>query len=356
MTKIGIGVIGCGDIARARYFPAIARAAEFELSGLQSRNATICEPLASQFGGRVYPDLDGLLGSSAIDAVVIATPHPSHAELAIRSLEAGKHVLCEKPMATSLSDAIRIEDAARRSGHVFMALPFDDAPPVVEARRLIGSGAIGRVSSADALLAHRGPKHAPWFFDAAEAEWGVLADLGIYLISQLTHLFGPAETVIGRVKTVFPERLDEAGRTIRVTVDDNVAAILEWPDRTLATIRANWCSPSDRRNVICETRIHGTKGIIFINPASTTNPIVVFSPERAIPGATEIAYNGMSNCYRPALAPFDGDIEIMRAFSQQISLGKGDGSNAARQRHVIEIIDRLYASSASGTAAKIGRP
>lgn len=356
MTKIGIGIIGCGDIARARYLPAIAGAPEFELKGLHSRSAAACEPLANRFGGKVYPDLEGLLRAPTIDAVVIATPHPSHAELSIRSLEAGKHVLSEKPMATSLADAIRIEETAKRSGYVFMALPFDGSPPIEEARRLIGSGAIGRVSSADAVLAHRGPQHAPWFFDAEKAEWGVLADLGVYLISQLTYLFGPAETVFGRVNTVFPERRGDTGDVIKVTVDDNVAAVIEWPDRALATIRANWCSPSDHRNVICETRIYGTEGIIFINLTSKTNPLVVFSPMREIPAASPVELNGMSNCYRPALARRGEDREILQSFSDQISFGsgRGDGLNAARQRHVIEIIDKLYASSASGEAATIG--
>ena len=161
---------------------------------------------------------------------MIATPHPSHAEIAIRSLEAGKHVLCEKPIATSVADASRILEAAERSRRVFIALPFDGSPPVEEAKRLLGAGAIGRVSSADAVLAHRGPKHAPWFFDREKAEWGVAADLGIYLVSQLTYLFGPAASVFGRVDTVFPERTSETGETIRVTVDDNVAAVVEWPD------------------------------------------------------------------------------------------------------------------------------
>ena len=74
------------------------------------------------------------------------------------------------------------------------------------AKQLLAEGAIGRVSAADAVLAHRGPKHAPWFFDREKAGWGVSADLGIYLISQLTYFFGPAQRVCGRVETVFPER------------------------------------------------------------------------------------------------------------------------------------------------------
>ena len=197
MAKIGIAVIGCGDIARARYFPAIDALPEFELRGMVSRTPAICDPLIARYGGKVYPDLEALLAVPEVEAVVVATPHPSHAEISIRCLEAGKHVLSEKPMATSLVDATRILQTAERSGGVFMALPFDDGPATVEAKRLIAAGAIGRVSSADAVLAHRGPKHAPWFFDRQKAEWGVAADLGIYLISQLTYLFGPAERFSG---------------------------------------------------------------------------------------------------------------------------------------------------------------
>jgi UDP-N-acetylglucosamine 3-dehydrogenase len=349
LARIGTGVIGCGDIARARYFPAIAGIPEFELRGVQSRTRSACEPIVQRYGGEIFADLDAFLASPAIEAVVISTPHPSHADLAVRCLSAGKHVLCEKPIATSLADATRMLEAADASGRVFMALPFDASPPVVEAKRLLQVGAIGRVSRIDAVLAHRGPKHAPWFFNRDKAEWGVAADLGIYLASQLTYLLGPAVTVAGRVNTIFPERKDEAGEVFKVTVDDNIAAVLEWPDRVLATLRANWCSPSDHRNVICETRIHGTSGMIFINPASKTHPIVVFSPEKPIDGATPVEFNGMTGCYKPALPPFDADRVIMSAFATQIAGGPApDGSSSRRQRHVIEIIDKLYAASKSG--------
>jgi predicted dehydrogenase len=352
MTTTGIGIIGCGDIARARFFPAIGRYPGFDVVGMQSRTTALCEPLAQQYGGKVHPDLESLLGAPDVQAVVIATPHPTHADLAIRCLEAGKHVLCEKPMATSLADAKRIEKAAAGSRRVFMGLPFDGSPAVEEAKRLIETGVIGRVSMADAVLAHHGPKHAPWFFDAVKAHWGALADLGVYLISQLTYLFGPAAKVMGKVDTIFPEREDDAGKPIKVTVDDNAAAILELPQGILGTIRANWCSPSDHRNVISQTRIHGTAGMIFINLASKTDRLVVFSPEGEVHGATPIAFGGMTNCYRPALTSLDDDFEMMRAFEEQIHTGKG-GGNLSRARHVIEIIDKIYASSASGQAQAI---
>jgi UDP-N-acetylglucosamine 3-dehydrogenase len=353
MTPIGIGMVGCGDIARARFFPVIDRCPGLALRGLHSRTPAACEPLAKQYGGAVHPDLDPMLRASEIEAVVIATPHPTHADLAIRALEAGKHVLCEKPMATSLADAIRIEQAAARSERVFMALPFDRSPAMEEAKRLIDSGAIGRVSMADAALAHRGPNHAPWFFDAGKAHWGVLADLGVYMISQLTYLFGPARTVRGKVNTIFPERRDQDDRPIMVTVDDNAAAVLELAEGVLGTVRVNWCSPSDHRNVICQTRIHGTAGMIFINPASKPDRLVVFSPERDIAGAAPGEYAGMTDCYRPTLTSLDDDLEIMRTFEAEIRFGKGRG-NLSRARHVIEVIDKIYVSSASGRAEAIG--
>ena len=352
MNSIGIAVIGCGDIARARYFPAIEKSSEFELRGVHNRTAAVGDPIVTRYGGKNHARLDDLLSAPEVAAVVIATPHPSHAELSVLSLEASKHVLCEKPMATSLADARRIEKAAARSGRAFMALPFDRSPAVEEAKRLIEGGAIGRVSSADAVLAHQGPKHAPWFFDKHEAQWGVLADLSVYLISQLTYLFGPAKTVRGKTDTLFPERRDKAGRVIKATVDDNAAAILELPDGILGTIRSDWCSPSDHRNVICQTRINGTAGMIFINLASKTDRLVVFSPQREVPGATPGEYAGMTNCYRPALRSFDDDQELLRAFAEQIrEQGSGkNGGDLSHPRHVIEIIDRIYASSTSGAA------
>ena len=137
MPKIGIGIIGCGDIARARYFPAIEVSPDFELNGVQSRTAAACEPLAARYGGKIFADLGALLNAPEIEAVVVATPHPSHADISVRCLERGKHVLCEKPIATSLVDASRILRAAERSGKVFMALPFDRSPPIEAAKQLL---------------------------------------------------------------------------------------------------------------------------------------------------------------------------------------------------------------------------
>ncbi len=106
--------------------------------------------------------------------------------------------------------------------------------------------------------------------------------------------------------------------------------------------------------MINETRIYGTEGLIHISPSSKVNPIVVYSPDKPIEGATPIEFNGAANWYKPSLPEFDGDRVIMQAFATQIRGGQApDGASSSRQRHVIEIIDKLYASSASGATAKL---
>jgi predicted dehydrogenase len=348
-------VIGCGDIARHRYFPAIEALPELELKAVLARDEARCADVLARHGGRFHADLAAFLADPGVEAVIVATPHPSHSELALRALEAGKHVLVEKPMATSLDDASRLRAAAARSGRVLMALPYDGYPPLAEARRLIESGTIGTVGSADAVFAHGGPVHAPWFFDRAAAEWGVLADLGIYLISQLTYFFGRADSVSGHVRTLIPQRRSPQGEAFAVTVEDSAAAIIAWPQGITATLRTDWCSPADRRNIICETRIHGTEGIVFINLGQPDNALVVYAPGRRLAGAEPVVHNGLSDCYRVALPAFDFHRDILAGFAAAIAGGPTAELRAAldRQHHVIAIIAGIYQSSATGRVVRL---
>ncbi len=347
---IVVGVIGCGDIAHARYFPGIAALPGFALAGVHSRTRSASEAAAARYGGKVYDDIGSLLSDPAIDGVIIATPHPSHAELTVAALDAGKHVLTEKPIATSLADAARITEAAARSRGIFSPLPFDASAAMDLARRLIRDGAIGAVTSADAVLAHHGPVHAAWFLDKDKAGWGVLADLGIYLVSGLTYLLGPAESVFGRVETVFPDRRLEDGSRATCTVDDNAAGVLAWRNGVLGSVRASWCFSGDRRSFLWELKLYGTEGLIFIAPASPEAPIVVHAPGRPIPDAERIVHHGMAECYRPSLPPSDHHRDVLRGFAERIARGKDEAerTEVARALHVIETIARFYDSSREG--------
>jgi len=354
MSKLKMGVIGCGDIARLRYFSSIEALPNLELVGVYDVKKEAAQQVVDQYGGVVHDSLEDFLGNKEIDAVIVTTFHPSHAELCIQALKAGKHVLTEKPMATSLEDAAKIKEAVDQSGKIFMPLPYDHYPRMEEAKRLIQEGAIGTVHSADAIFAHSGPVHAPWFFDREVAGWGVLADLGIYPISYLTYLFGPAQSVSGRVNTIFEERVSLAGETFKASVEDNIAAVIAWENGILGTVRSNWCTSVKKNDSVWEIKIYGSEGIVFINMgARSAYPIVVYSPSRPVEGAEKVEYNEKSECFRPALPESNSHRDILVAFADAVLTNTPfpeHGASVVRQQHVIEIIDKLYAASSTGHA------
>ena len=349
MKQIRVIVIGCGDLAHIRYFYALPKLTDiFQLKGVYDYNPAVCAKTAEEFNVKAYETLEDALAADDVDAAIIATFHPSHAEIAIKAMKAGKHVLIEKPFATSSKDARAVGDTAKETGKLCMALPFEIYPNFVEAKRLIEEGFIGNVASADGVFAHRGPVHAPWFFNKDLAEWGVLADLGIYPIAILTYLLGPAKYVSGKVDTKEKERVSLDGEPIHVTVEDNAALLLEWENGALGTIRSNWCTATDKNGCLYYITIYGTKGIIYIN--MLTHELIVYSPITPIENAKKISYLGFDECYLLSVEEYDDHSNIMKAFYHAIETGnvEHDGCNLERQIQVIDTIDKLYKSSETG--------
>lgn len=349
MDKIKIGVAGCGDLAHIRYFYALGHLKEsFELIGVHDYNPEVCKRTAEEFGVRGYEKLEDMLAVQEMDAVIIATFHPSHAEIAIKSMKAGKHVLIEKPFATSSADAFAVGEAAKETKKMCMALPFEIYPNFVMAKKMIEDGTIGEVASADGVFAHHGPLHAPWFFDRERAQWGVLADLGIYPISVLMYLLGPSKYVTGKVGISEENRISLSGDPIHVTVEDNAAAILEWENGAVGTVRTNWCTATDKSGCLYYITIYGNKGIIYIN--MLTQELIVYSPYKEIENAKKINYLGFGESYLVNVEAYDDHCNILSAFHRAIETGviENDGCNLERQIHVIETIDKLYEASRTG--------
>lgn len=349
MGKIKIGVAGCGDLAHIRYFYALGCQKDlFELTGVHDYNPEVCKKTAEEFGVKGYERLEDMLAVQEMDAVIIATFHPSHADIAARAMKAGKHVLIEKPFATSSADALAVGKAAEETKKMCMALPFEIYPNFVAARKMIEGGAIGDVASADGVFAHHGPLHAPWFFDRECAQWGVLADLGIYPISVLMYLLGPAKYVTGKVGTLEENRVSLSGGPIHVTVEDHAAALLEWENGAVGTVRTNWCTATDKSGCLYYITIYGTKGIIYIN--MLTQELIVYSPYKEIENAKKISYLGFQESYLVNVEAYDDHCSILSAFHRAVKTGviENDGCNLERQIHVIHTIDKLYESSRTG--------
>ena len=356
MKKTRFGLIGCGDIAHVRYFYSFPLLKNAELVGLYDINEPFLKATAEKLGVKAYDSYEQMLDDLSIDAIIVTTYHPSHVQLSIQALKAGKHVISEKPVATSVEDALLLKKEAQKSNRIFMALPNDASPEIVKVKELIDKNVIGNVCSIDGLFAHQGPLHAPWFFDYQKAQWGVLADLGIYPISTLTYLFGPVDRVSGETRCLQKRRISLQNEVIVPSVEDNAVATLAWADGKLATIRSNWCTAADKNFCFWEMNIYGSDGIIYLNVMNKEETVVVISPDKPVEGGKQIKFKGLDCCYNIDVGDADVKADVMKIFLKAVEKNEkmpDDGCSIVRQTHVIEIIDKIYQSSNLGKMMKI---
>ena len=193
---IRIGIIGCGKIAQVRHLPEYAANPHVELAGYYDLNTQRAQEMAAQYGGKVYESYFDLLNDPSIDAVSICVENRSHAEITTYALYAGKHVLCEKPMAVTLAECESMVAAAERNGKYLMIghnMRFD--PVHRRAKQLLDRGVIGDVITFRAVLGNAGPEgwsvdEGTWFFDKNKAALGALSDMGIHKVDLLQYLTG----------------------------------------------------------------------------------------------------------------------------------------------------------------------
>lgn len=267
---IRVGIIGCGRITQRRHAPEFARNPQTELVGYYNRTPSRAEALAREYGGRVYESIDALLADSSIDAVSVCTANSTHAENTIRALEAGKHVLCEKPMATTVEECEAMLEAARRSGK-FLMIAQNQRFNIghVRAKELLEQGIIGKPLTFKTTFCHGGPenwlRHGPyekpgtgdiWFFDKRVASMGAMADLGIHKADLIQYLLSQDITeVTAKVMTL--DKRDAAGALIGV--EDNAICILRMANGVYGTLTVSWTDYGEEDN---STVLFGTKGLM----------------------------------------------------------------------------------------------
>jgi predicted dehydrogenase len=224
MKPVRIGIIGAGNVLEA-YVPQCQKLAACGLAELVS----VCgrahqRDRALALGAPKFTTSE----SEAIDnsdLVVIITSMPDHARAAIAALQAGKHVVLEKPLATNLSDARQLLKCADETKRLLVCAPFVILSPTFQtiARRIRG-GDIGAPHLARARYGWAGPWWSEWFYKPGG---GCLFDLGIYPITTLTGLLGPAKRVTAFAGIAIPER-EINGRRIKVESEDNAQLILDF--------------------------------------------------------------------------------------------------------------------------------
>lgn len=261
-----IGIIGCGKIAQVRHIPEYDANPNASLWGYYDLNADRAATLAAQYGGKVYESWEAMLADPALDAVSVCSANHTHAEITIAALEAGKHVLCEKPMAITLEQCEAMVSAARKSGK-FLMIGHNQrlAKAHARARKLIEEGAIGDIITFRTTFGHGGPEtwsvdpgKSTWFFDKKKAAMGAMADLGIHKTDLIQFLTGQkvVETT-ARVTT-----LDKKGSDGQlIGVDDNAICIYRMSGGAVGTMTASWTYYGAEDN---STVLYGTKGILRV--------------------------------------------------------------------------------------------
>jgi UDP-N-acetylglucosamine 3-dehydrogenase len=266
---VRVAVIGCGLIAQRAHLPAYVAAEEAELAAVVSGHRETAETVAAQFGHpRVLDSWQAAVADPEIDAIDICTPNVLHAEIAIAAARAGKHVLVEKPMATSLTEADAMIAAAREAGVVLaVAHNLRFVPIYAAMQKLLAEGAIGRIFSARGFFMHAGPDEfwgatSDWFWQEGQAGGGSLLDMGIHMIDLLRWMVGRPVVEVSAM----------TARVLKPTfADDNAMVLMRFEGDILASVQSSWSArPVPDRQIA----IHGELGNLMMG-RSSEEPLVL---------------------------------------------------------------------------------
>ena len=276
-NEIGVGLVGYKFMGRAHSnaYRQVGRFFDLELSprmrAICGRDEAGVRDAATSLGWEGYEtDYRRLLERDDIDLVDVATPGNTHHEIAIAALEAGKHVLCEKPLANTLEEAREMLDAAGAAATINMVcFNYRRVPAVQLAKRLIEEGRLGEIRHwraaylQDFVLDPDFP--LIWRFQREAAGSGALGDLGAHLVDLAHFLIGPITRVVGTAETFIKERPLEGSGVERgqVTVDDAATFLARFENGAIGTFEATRLAPGRKNRNSFE--INGSKGSLVFD-------------------------------------------------------------------------------------------
>lgn len=262
-----VGVIGCGSALRGSYRKELDR---LRLAG-RIQPVVACDPKpelademrSTRFGfARFTTDPAEVLHAADVDLVLITTGNQLHGSLGAEALRAGKHVLLEKPMSVDLAEARALAELAATAPGILLPAPYVILSPTFQRMwRRIRRGEIGRPLSARALYGWAGPDWSPFFYRPGG---GALFDLGIYSLTALTGLLGPARRVSAMVGTAVGERVVR-GRPMTVQADDNAQVLMEFDGACYAVATTGFTIQRSRTPAL---EVYGSEGTVQMHGAT----------------------------------------------------------------------------------------
>ena len=228
--RVGYAVVGLGHFAEYAVLPGFSKSRKAKLVALVSGDERKARRLAKKFGPSDvynYASYADCLNHPQVDAVYIATNNSTHAQFAVQAAAARKHVLCEKPMATSVAECWQMIDACR-ANHVRLMIAYRKyfEPAALDLKLLVDSGKLGRlkiIHTSFSVYLRPESGSPDWHFDRKLAGGGALPDVGVYCVNTVRWLTGKEPTEATAYQwTVEPELFKE--------VDENISFRLDFPD------------------------------------------------------------------------------------------------------------------------------
>ena len=251
MSSVSWLVVGIGDITTKRVLPAILAEPRSRLAGIVTRSPE----KARSYGVPGWTDLAHALQHADAAAVYVASPVFLHAPQTIAALRAGRHVLCEKPMALDYAEARSMQNAAQETGRILGVAYYRRMyPKVNRAQELIAAGVIGRVVFAEATSHDWLDTHGArgWLIDPKLAGGGPLYDIASHRIDLMNYLFGEPAKATGQISTL----------AHAIDVEDNATVLVEYESGVRGVVDVRWHSRIARD----EFRIRGTDGEMDLTP------------------------------------------------------------------------------------------
>jgi len=325
-----LGLLGAANIGR-QFTAALVGSQKVAVTAVASREAGKAATYAAENGiPRWHDRYEALLADQEIDAIYLPLPNNLHAEWAIRALEAGKHVLCEKPLALKAAEASAMFETARRTGRVLVeAYPWLAQPQTARLRALLAEGAIGAVRQI--AVSFSAPFSDPGNIRLRpESGGGALLDLGSYCVSLLRIVAGACATSV-----------TASADWAETGVDRGMVATFAFADGLTATLNCSFAAAYQRQAVI-----HGTEGSLvttFRNhaPGPDAEPMRLWQGGALTAQPVEMASPGVNG--------FRAEAE---AFADAVRLGTPHwtGATEAESLDIARMLDAVAASARSGTA------
>ncbi len=291
---LGWGIVGLGRIAATEIAPAITASSSGALVTVVSRDQGRAEAFAREHGAAsALDDYAKMLADPAVQAVYIATPNAQHPEQVIAAARAGKHVLCDKPLAVTVADARRCVEECRSAG-VGLGITFQTRfyDGMAEAAALVRDGGIGRVVTAEAQIGTRGNLPKGWRTDPALAGMGTLNNIGVHALDILRYLIGSEVSEVAAM----------TGSEPGYEVDTTDLVLLRFANGTLAQMSASQAVPHPRDDIA----LYGTDGRVLAPNLSRPDRDSVISfitrdGEREFPASSRDSYLRLVEAFAAAV-------------------------------------------------------